>query len=332
MRLRAASSDDERRVALVEVSERRLDPHRRERAAPPTPSRTYCARRASGSPMYSRDVIQPPPRSFSGRSVSSRYSGTRPTSTRQICAVTSHAADRDGDRQRRAVVAGHERGGEPLGVGVDPVLVLPAAGVDALAEVALAVHEPDRDERQRAVGRLLEDVAGERAEAAGVDRQRAVHAELGAEVGDRALGRRGASARGARGRRARPPRPGRRARGAASRGRAGERLRPVSPSSRTGFSAAASSAPGRSTRRARGRRASTTSGSCRRAARARPAAAARAPPARSAARRVRRGRLSSTRHDRKRGRRADGSPPRRPFPRCLPFTAPRSRSVSDQAR
>ena len=47
-----------------------------ERAAsarvPPTPSSTYCASRASGSPMYSREVIQRAARSFSGRSVSSR--------------------------------------------------------------------------------------------------------------------------------------------------------------------------------------------------------------------------------------------------------------------
>ena len=106
-----------------------------------------------------------------------------------------HVAHGHRDRERLAVVAGHERGGEPLRVGVDPVLVLPAAGVDALAEVALAVHQPDGDERQRAVGRLLEDVAGERAEAAGVDRERAVHAELRAEVRDRVARRRRARRR-----------------------------------------------------------------------------------------------------------------------------------------
>ena len=39
---------------------------------PPTPSSTYWARRASGSPMYSREAIQRAARSFSGRSVSSR--------------------------------------------------------------------------------------------------------------------------------------------------------------------------------------------------------------------------------------------------------------------
>ena len=38
--------------------------------------------------------------------------------------------------------------------------------VDALAEVAVAVHEADGDQRQGQVGGLLEDVAGEHAEAA----------------------------------------------------------------------------------------------------------------------------------------------------------------------
>ena len=65
--------------------------------------------------------------------------------------------------------------------------MLPAPRVDALAEVALAVHQADRDHRDRQVGGLLEDVAGQRAQAAGVDRQRGVDRELGAEVGRRML-------------------------------------------------------------------------------------------------------------------------------------------------
>ena len=96
--------------------------------------------------------------------------------------------DRHRDRDRLAVVARDERGGQAVRVGVDPVLVLPAAGVDALAEVAVAVQQTDGDQRPRPVGGLLEDVAGERAEAARVDRERAVEAVLGGEVGDRALG------------------------------------------------------------------------------------------------------------------------------------------------
>ena len=73
-------------------------------------------------------------------------------STRQICAVTSRSRDRHRDRERLAVVARDERGGQAVRVGVDPVLVLPAAGVDALAEVAVAVQEADGGQRPRAVG------------------------------------------------------------------------------------------------------------------------------------------------------------------------------------
>ena len=96
-------------------------------------------------------------------------------------------AERHLDRQRLALAVRHERRGQALGVRVDPVLVLPAGGVDALAEVALVVHQPDRDERQAAVRGLLHEVAGQRAEAARVDRQRAVDRVLGAEEGDRVL-------------------------------------------------------------------------------------------------------------------------------------------------
>ena len=97
------------------------------------------------------------------------------------------AHDGDGDRQRLAVVAGDERRGDAVGVRLDPVFVLPARAVDALAEVAVAVHEPDREHRHAAVRGLLENVAGQHAEATGVDRERAVDRVLGAEEGDGAL-------------------------------------------------------------------------------------------------------------------------------------------------
>ena len=118
--------------------------------------------------------------------------------------------------------------------------------VDALAEVALAVQQADRGQRQRPVGGLLEDVAGQRAEAAGVDRQRAVHAVLGAEVGDRAVRR--SSGRAAARRRGPPARRASsapRARSSASSRRgAAARSASASCSSWTGFSAAALPAVG----------------------------------------------------------------------------------------
>ena len=158
--------------------------------------------------------------------------------------------------------------GRRSGSVVDPVLVLPAGGVDALAEVALAVQQADGDERQRAVGGLLEDVAGERAEAAGVDRQRARGCRTRRRRSDRALGAGGAGRlRGSRrvGADARPPAPAR-ARAAPRRPRrARARRGGASVSSRTGFSPHSSQRCGSIGAKARPRRrASTTSASCTR--------------------------------------------------------------------
>ena len=108
-------------VALVEVHDGRVDAHRLQR-----PHRRR--RRAAGtgrgagraSPVYRRELIQRATAPFSGRSASSRKSGTRPTSTRQICATTCSAADGDGDRDRLAVVAGDERHRQALGIGRRP--------------------------------------------------------------------------------------------------------------------------------------------------------------------------------------------------------------------
>ena len=64
-----------------------------------------------------------------------------------------------------------------------------AVGVDRLAEVAVAIEQPDADERQGHVAGGLHVVAGQDAEAARVDAERLVEAVLGAEVGDRAVER-----------------------------------------------------------------------------------------------------------------------------------------------
>ena len=68
-------------------------------------------------------------------------------------------------------------------------LLLPAVGGQVLLEVAFAVEQPDGDERQAEVAGGFQVVAGEDAEAAGVDRQADVNPELGGEVGDRPAGR-----------------------------------------------------------------------------------------------------------------------------------------------
>ena len=64
--------------------------------------------------------------------------------------------------------------------------MLEARAVDALLEVALPVEEPDADDGQREIARLLEDVPCERAESPRVDRQGRVDAELRADERNRA--------------------------------------------------------------------------------------------------------------------------------------------------
>ena len=64
------------------------------------------------------------------------------------------------------------------------VLELAVVLVEPLLEVAAAVEEPDPDEREVELRRRLEVVAGEHAEAPGIDREALVEPELRGEVGD----------------------------------------------------------------------------------------------------------------------------------------------------
>ena len=93
---------------------------------------------------------------------------------------------------------------QPERVGIDAFVAfaLPAVAVEQLMEVALGVQQADADEGDAEVGRRLEMVAGEHAEAARVLRQRLGDAELGREVGDRL--ERGVAVGGAAGEPARP--------------------------------------------------------------------------------------------------------------------------------
>jgi hypothetical protein len=65
-------------------------------------------------------------------------------------------------------------------------VLLVTIGVDRLVEIAVAIHQPDPDERQGHVGRRLGVVAGEHAKTARIDPERLVEPVLRAEVGDRA--------------------------------------------------------------------------------------------------------------------------------------------------
>ena len=88
------------------------------------------------------------------------------------------------DAQRLAVPVLHAREREVGEIEVGVILLLPALGVEALAEVALGVQQADADERDAEVGRRLEVVTGEDAETTRVLGERLGDAELGREVGD----------------------------------------------------------------------------------------------------------------------------------------------------
>src|SRR5581483_12065002 len=77
----------------------------------------------------------------------------------------------------------HERERQSRGVVARIALGLSVALVDALAEVAAKVEEPDPDERDAQLGRRLEVVPREDSETARVRRQALVEPELGGEIG-----------------------------------------------------------------------------------------------------------------------------------------------------
>jgi hypothetical protein len=92
--------------------------------------------------------------------------------------------DRDRQRQSGRILHPPERQARQVVVGV--VVLLVTVGVDRLAEVALAVQQPDADRGERHVAGRLHMVAGEDAETARVDAERFVETVFRAEVGDRA--------------------------------------------------------------------------------------------------------------------------------------------------
>ena len=117
-------------------------------------------------------------------------------------------------------------------------LLLPAVGVELLAEVALPVHQADADERDAEAAGRLQVVAGQHAETARVLGQGLGDAELGREVGHAAQrrwrpgsGTTGAPRGSGAGRRAISPRKPMKAGSAAS---CSSRWRPTRPSRRTG--------------------------------------------------------------------------------------------------
>ena len=97
----------------------------------------------------------------------------------------SATGHRHTDRELFTVGAQHPIDGQTLRVVGRIVLLLPAVRGQRLPEVAEPVQQADADDRHPEIGRGLEVIAGQDAEAARVVRQRLGDAELHGEVGDR---------------------------------------------------------------------------------------------------------------------------------------------------
>ena len=71
-------------------------------------------------------------------------------------------------------------------VGLQVFFLLPAVAIQPLPEISLAIKQADADQRNVQVGSALDMVAGKNAQAAGIDRNRFVQAELSREIRHRA--------------------------------------------------------------------------------------------------------------------------------------------------
>ncbi len=179
-----ALQHDERGVAFVEVVDRRLMTDRLEHAdAADAEDDLLLDARLAVAAVEPRRQLAIPRRVFFEVRVEQI----------QLHAADAHAPH----RHEHGAIAERHRGDRRLAVGSHgrldrrfmPVqllvdLLLPPVGRQPLMEVALRIHEADADQRHAEVAGLLAVIAGEHAEAAGIDRQRLVQRELGREVGD----------------------------------------------------------------------------------------------------------------------------------------------------
>ena len=161
--------EQERRVAFVEVPDRRREPERADRPH---------AADAEHELLVEAHLAAADVQDVGDRAVLLRVLGHV-----RVEQQDRHAADlgepdgdrelavgeRDAHRQRQPVLVLDAAQGQARQVVVGVAVLLVAVGVDRLAEVALAVEQPDADRREGHVAGRLHVVAGEHAEAARVD-------------------------------------------------------------------------------------------------------------------------------------------------------------------
>ncbi len=178
--------DGEAAVAFVEMQDAGRDAHGLERAESANAEKQFLANAGAGVAAVE---------ARSGVEVLRGVAGNVGVEQEEIAAADLDLPDLgangctaggDLNDDRLAIEADSGLHGKLIDVGLEIFFALPAFFVEALEEVSLAVEEADADERDVEVGCALDVIAGEHAEAAGVDGQRFVQAEFSGEVGDRA--------------------------------------------------------------------------------------------------------------------------------------------------
>ena len=94
---------------------------------------------------------------------------------------TAHS---DFNKQRRAFVCQHQFKRQFADVAFAISFLLPTLRVDALLEIAIAIKQTDSKQRQVQIACRLQMIARQNAQAAGIERQRAMDAELRTKISD----------------------------------------------------------------------------------------------------------------------------------------------------
>ena len=123
-------------------------------------------------------------RAFSGVFVSRNSILTRPTSMIQIRIATGPVGSSHVNDLLLAVGIVGGLDGQRVEIVFEVAFLLPAVGVQVLAEIAELIEQRHADERQVEIARRLHVIARKHAEAAGIDRQAFGESVLGGEVGD----------------------------------------------------------------------------------------------------------------------------------------------------
>ena len=108
----------------------------------------------------------------------------RPTSMRQTWITSGPVGSLTVTFRSSPNASLHRLNGQRVEIVVAVAFLLPAVGVQQLAEITLLIEQSDADERQVEIARRLQMIAGKNAQAAGINGQAFGEAVFGRKIGD----------------------------------------------------------------------------------------------------------------------------------------------------